>query len=262
MAIISLLTDWQHRDYYLGALKGRLLATCPDTQLVDLSHNVDNFNISQAAFILKNAYQHFPDGSIHIIGINSEETHEHPHVVIQYNNQYFIGADNGIFSLLVKGEPDQIIRIENINKEAKYDTFPELNVFSKVAAHLVAKNDISDLGSELNELYRLVPIRATIQKSTITGQIIYIDSYGNATTNISRDLFTSVRQERTFEIFAQSNHYRISQINDSYNETSDGECLAIFNSSGLLELAINKGNLSELLQLDITSDIRIKFNDH
>ncbi|PKQ62024.1 hypothetical protein BZG02_13880 [Labilibaculum filiforme] len=262
MAIISLTTDWQHRDYYLGALKGRLLSICPDAQLVDLSHNVDNYNISQASFIIKNAFIHFPKGSIHIIGVKSEETPEHPHLAVKYQDHYFIGADNGIFSLVMKGDPQEIVRIENTEKEAQFLTFPELNIFSKVAAHISKHNSLAGLGPTQKSLYRLVPIRALIQKGTITGQVIYIDSYGNVTTNISKELFESMNQKREFEILVQSNHYRITKINKNYFENSEGDFLALFNSSGLLEIAINKGNLAELLQLDINSDIRIKFHDH
>jgi len=262
MPIISLTTDWHHCDYYLGALKGRLLSACPGAQLIDLSHNVDNYNISQASFIVKNAFQHFPKGSIHIMGVNSEETPEHSHIAVKYKDQYFIGADNGIFSLVIKGNPDEIVRIENIEKEENYHTFPELNVFAKAASHILKHNGISKLGPPQTKLYKLVPIRALIQKGTITGQIIYIDSHGNVTTNISKELFESARQEREFEILVQSNHYRITKINQNYYETPEGEFLALFNSSGLLEIAISKGQLAQLLQLDINSDIRIKFHDH
>ena len=262
MATISLTSDWHHRDYYLGAVKGRLLSLCPGVQLVDLSHNVDNYNISQTAFILKNAFHHFPEGTIHIIGLNSEKTNEHQHIAIKYKGHYFIGANNGIFSLALKGKPDEMVIIENIKSEEEYLTFPELNIFTKAAAHIVKNNSISDLGSSLKEFYRLVPIRALIQKGTVTGQIIYIDSYGNTTTNISKELFESARQEREFEILVQSNHYRITTINKNYHETAEGDFLALFNSSGLLEIAINKGHLAELLQLEINSDIRIKFHDH
>jgi S-adenosylmethionine hydrolase len=260
MAIISLTTDWQHRDYYLGAIKGRLLSLCPNVQLIDISHNVDNYNMSQASFIIKNAFTHFPKGTIHIVGVKSEETAEHPHVAVKYKDQYFIGADNGIFSLVMKDDPKEIVRIENIEKEEKFNTFPELNVFAKAAAYIAKNNSIKGLGSKQKSLFRLVPIRALIQKETITGQIIYIDSYGNVTTNISKELFESARRERKFEILVQSKHYRITKLNKNYQETSEGDFLALFNSSGLLEIAINKGNLAELLQLDINADIRIKFH--
>ena len=261
MAIISLTTDWHHRDYYLGALKGRLLSLCPESQIVDISHNVGNFNTSQAAFILKNAYYHFPEGTIHIVGINSEASKKHPHIVVKYNGHYFIGADNGIFSLLMGNNPKEIIQIENIELEEKFLTFPELNVFAKVASHISQGKAISDLGSKKEELFKLIRIRSVIQENSISGHIIYVDSFGNVTTNISKELFYSSCDGRDFEILVQSNHYKISTISNNYNETPDGEILALFNATGLLEIAINKGNLAELLQLDINSDIRIKFHD-
>lgn len=261
MAIISLTTDWHHRDYYLGALKGRLLSLCPESTLIDVSHNIGNFNTSQAAFILKNAYYHFPKGTIHLVGINSEATPTHPHIVAKYDGHYFIGADNGIFSLLMGSNVEEIIQIENIELEEKFLTFPELNIFTKVAAHISSGKDINELGSKKDELFKLIRIRSVIQEKSISGHIIYVDSFGNVTTNISKELFYSTCNNREFEILVQSNHYKIDKISKNYNDTPDGDILALFNATGLLEIAINKGNLAELLQLDINSDIRIKFHD-
>ncbi|WP_127344248.1 SAM hydrolase/SAM-dependent halogenase family protein [Ancylomarina longa] len=262
MPIITITSDWNDRDYYLGALKGRLLNLCNDASLVDLSHNLDKHNISQTAYSLRNTYPHFPTGSIHLVCVNSEETPEHPYVAIQYQGSYFIGTDNGVFSLIMKQQPEVIVRIENIEREAKYQTFPELNIFAKAAAHIANNNNITNLGTSLSELYKLVPIRALIQKGIITGQVIYMDSHGNVTTNISKELFESARQERKFEILVQSNRYQITSINNNYHETAEGEILALFNASGLLEIAIYKGKLNELLHLDINADIRIKFHDN
>jgi len=262
MPIITLTTDWSHRDYYLGALKGRLLSICKDVNLVDLSQNLDKHNISQTAFSLKNTYHHFPKETIHLVCVNSEETPEHPTVAIQYHGQYFIGADNGVFSLIMKEGADAIVRIENIIREPEYHTFPEINIFAKAAAYITEYQTIEGLGTPLTELYKLVPIRCVVQKGTITGQVIYLDSHGNVTTNISKELFESARQDRNFEIFVQSIRYCITTINKNYYDTSEGEILAIFNASGLLEIAINKGKLGELTHIDINADIRIKFHDN
>lgn len=262
MSIITLTTDWLDRDYYLGALKGRLLSLCPSDRIIDISHKVINYNTAQAAFIVKNAYPHYPKGTIHIVGVNSEATNQHPHIVIKYDGHYFIGADNGLFSLLCKTTPQEMIRIQDIKQEEQYITFPELDVFTKVASHLTKGGAIQDLGKPHPHLYRMIPIRAVIQQGTITGRIIYIDSYKNVITNISNELFQSVRQGRNFEIMVQSNHYRINHINKTYCETAQGEILALFNSAGMLELAINKGKLADMLHLDTNSDVRIKFYDN
>ena len=104
-----------------------------------------------------------------------------------------------------------------------------------------------------------MPLLASINESVIAGSVIYIDSYQNAITNISRELFEKIGKGRPFEILVQSYHYKINRINKTYNETSDGELLAIFNSVGLLEIAINRGKVAELLNIGLHSNIRVKF---
>ena len=100
-----------------------------------------------------------------------------------------------------------------------------------------------------------------IDKSDINGSVIYIDSYRNAITNITYELFKQIGKGRAFDLFIQSNHFHINKINEKYNESSSGEILALFNSVGFLEIAINQGNAADLLNLDVSSPIRIKFKD-
>lgn len=261
MGVITICSDWNGRDYYLGALKGRLLSLCEGVQIIDLSHSIESYNISQAAFVVKNAYYYFPKGSIHIITVNSEASFDHPHVVVRYKGHYFIGADNGIFNLIFKEIPDAIFHIENNETDAGLLNFPELSVFAPAAAHIYKKAKLSELGKQVKSLYNMVPIRAVIQKETITGKVIYIDSHFNATVNISKDLFYNTLEGRDFEILVQSNQYLITKISKHYSDVPIGNILAIFNSAGMLEIAMNKGSLSELLQIDTNSDIRIKFHD-
>ncbi len=128
MGVITICSDWNDRDYYLAALKGRLLSLCEDAQIVDLSHNIESYNISQASFIVKNAYHYYPEGSIHIIAVNSEFSIEKPHVVVYNKGHYFIGADNGIFNLMFRDKPEEIIQIKAGNKDASLLNFPEIDV--------------------------------------------------------------------------------------------------------------------------------------
>ena len=106
-----------------------------------------------------------------------------------------------------------------------------------------------------------IPILPTIDETTINGSVVYIDSFRNAITNISRELFDQIRKGRPFDIFIQSNYYKINRLNKNYHDSSTGELLALFNSLGLLEIAINSGNAADLLNLSINSVVRIKFYD-
>ncbi len=257
MPVISITSDWNRGDYYIGALKGKLLSEDPKATIVDLTHQIKTFNIAQAAFTLRNAYKHFPKGSIHLICINTEPMKDQKYVAVHIDGHFFIGLDNGIFSLMFKEEPQKIIELKNTPSS----TFPALDILSPAAAYLSKGNPISELGSPLNEFRKQIPLRATIEESVINGSIIYIDSYKNAITNISRDLFEKIRNDRNFKIYIQSNHYSVDKINNTYSETSIGELLAIFNTLDLLEIAINKGNAAELLGLDVNAAVRVKFED-
>ena len=258
MTIVTLTTDWKSNDYYVGAIKGRILSQCPGTQVVDITHQVQTFNITQAAFVIRNCFYNFPQGSIHIIGVNSEGSNESPFLLAEYKKHFFIGTDNGMFGLIFNEEPSRIIRLKN---PADMKSFSSFGVFADAACKIVRGEKPESLGKAVKEFQQRIPIRAAIDKSVITGTVIYIDSFRNAITNITRDLFERVGNKRAFEIFVQSNHYRITSINTYYHETAAGEILALFNSVGLLEIAINKGNAADLLNLSTTSTIRIKFRE-
>lgn len=256
MPIITLTTDWNTDDYYIGAVKGTIYSNCENATVVDISHKVKPFNIFQAAFVLKNSYPFFPKGSVHIIGVKSDLSKEENYVAAEFNDHYFLGANNGVFSLLFKDD-DKVnyYSIENTEQT----TFPTLDVFSKLACKIANGTGIKSLGNKTEELVRRVPLRATIEDNVVIGSIVYIDSFQNAITNISKDIFDRVGKGKAFKIFVQSNHYTISKINSTYQETSVGELLALFNSINLLEIAINGGNAAELLNLDTNSSVRIKF---
>ena len=106
MAIITLTSDWGLKDHYAGAVKGAILSKMPGARIVDISHQIPSFEIEQAAFVLKNAYSNFPKGSVHILGINTEESDKYAHTVVEVDGHFFIGTDNGIFSLLFDKKPD------------------------------------------------------------------------------------------------------------------------------------------------------------
>lgn len=258
MTIVTLTTDWKSNDYYTGAIKGRILSQCPGIQVVDITHQVQSFNITQAAFIVRNCFYNFPNGSIHIITVNSEGGGENHFLAIEYMKHYFIGTDNGMFGLMFSEEPDKIIRLKTTTDIKSFSSF---SVFADAACKLGSGEKPESLGKSTKIYQKRIPIRAAIDKSVITGTVIYIDSFRNAITNITRDLFDRVGQDRPFEIYVQSNHYRITRINTYYHETDPGEILALFNSVGLLEIAINKGNAADLLNLSTHSTIRVKFID-
>jgi len=258
MPIVTLTTDWIQDDFYAGALKGKLLASCPELNIIDISHRIPAFNTARAAFVLKNSYHHFPEGTIHLVCVDTEPSAGESVLAIEYEGHFFIGNDNGIFGLVFREQPKAISELPPSEKKSSYGS---LELFVAAACHIARKGEITTLGTAKEDFKKSIPRRATIDQDVINGSVIYIDSYQNAITNITRELYQRIGRGRPFEIALASNYYKLNRINRTYSETSTGELLVLFNSLDLLEVAINKGNASELLNLSTNSTVRIRFFD-
>lgn len=276
MSIITLTTDFGHKDYFVSATKAALLQEATNSTVLDISHDISPFNHTEAAYILKNAYQNFPKGSIHIVGVDSELSPENNHIVMAYDGHYFIGANNGIFALLLEEKKYEKLVEINIHN-AVLSSFPVLDVFVKVAAHLARNGSMDVIGRSFTDLKELTGVRPVIHESgrQLIGSVIYIDNFGNVVTNIKKSLFLEVQKTRPFIIYAQS--VKFNAVYNSYTEAinfnipkqnreEDGKKIALWNAAGHLELAIYKsnplkvGSANSLFGLDFRTPITVEFN--
>jgi len=251
MPVITLTTEWRPDDIYNGIIKGKLCSLCPGVTVIDNAFNITPFDISRAAFIIRNTFQNYPKGSIHIICVHSEAQKDANYLVIKARDHFFIGADNGIFNLILNADPDEIISIETGGAT------DELEVFARAASGLYKGMTPDKLGKQIKTISETVPLRATLDKDVIIGSIIFIDSYGNAVSNITREIFFRIFENREFRISVQSIKNYTEQIFNSYNDVPVGDLLARFNSFDLLEISINGADVSELLSLEIGSAVRV-----
>ncbi|HMI08683.1 MAG TPA: SAM-dependent chlorinase/fluorinase, partial [Flavobacterium sp.] len=135
MSIITLTTDYGLKDHFVGSLKGKILSEYPDASIVDISHGVDLFNTAEASYIIGASYNSFPKGTVHLIGVDAELNKENQHIAVQWNDHFFICADNGILSMLMqKIVPQKMVAI-NIHDRLPNDA-TDLDVFVKVACHV------------------------------------------------------------------------------------------------------------------------------
>lgn len=257
MAIITLTTDLGYKDFYQAALKGSIYCLLPDVNLVDITHNIAAFNISQAAFVLKNAFPYFPSGTVHLIGIDSVFNSNSRYLAVKYNGHYFVGSDNGIFSLLFDQEPEDIIELD-IMQDMKFLHFPLTDIFCKACCHLAKGGKMDDIGIKVSHLEEKVNLQPVIERDIIRGSVIYIDSFQNVITNITKELFSRIQRNREFTLYFRKNE-SISQLSWHYNEVPEGEKLCLFGISNHLEIAINKGNASGLLGMHVGDIVRIEF---
>lgn len=259
MAVITLTTDLGTKDFYAAALKGILLKLCPSATIIDVTHHITPFDIQEAAFALGNCYKEFPEGSIHLIGVNPIKTSEHSHVVVVRDGHYFIGADNGIFSLLFQEEDFEIFTIKDLDN-AMSSTFPLKGVFAPVAAHIGNGGLIEEVCTGKQNFKRVNALAPVIETDSIMGLVIYIDSLGNITSNITKGLFDYVGKGRDFEISFRRAGYSITKLSANYNAVPEGEKLALFNNFNYLEIAINSDNASKLFGMKKLDTVRIDFS--
>ncbi len=260
MPIITIISDRKSDDFYIGILKGQILSACKQANIIELGLNIGLHSVPKAAMILKNAYKNFPDNTIHIIGVASDIPENGYFLLLKAHKQYFLSADNGLFSLVFDNE--QIEEIVRISKGAENGyLIPSISIFARIASELVLGKKPEDLGDRTNEYKQLIGVNPVIGSNFIIGNVIYTDSYGNAITNISAALFKESGNSRTFRIFAGSTGTFIEKISTSYTEVENGEILALFNSFGFLEIAMNRGEIYKLLNFSPSTKIRVEFYD-
>ncbi|MEJ6755100.1 MAG: SAM-dependent chlorinase/fluorinase [Flavobacteriales bacterium] len=264
--LITLTSDMGLKDYYVAAMKGAIYSQLPDVKIVDISHNIPPFDILHASFVLKNTFKQFPKNTIHIIGVDAEKNDDNNHIIVKNYDQYFIGADNGIFSLIFDKKPDGIWNI-NIDTEINDYSFPTKDIFVPVACHLARGGLPSVVAKEIQEIKTKQLFRPIIDNSSIKAMVCYIDKYGNLMTNVTMQIFRDVGKNRSFKIFLTRSEYSIQKICSKYNDVPEGERVAIFGSSGFLEIAINKGvrgsggGASQLFGIKINDIITIEFKE-
>lgn len=274
--IITLTTDFGEKDHFSSAIKGAIYNELPEVNIVDISHMVSPFNISEAAYIIQNAYSSFPKGSIHIIGIDSELTQENKHIAVKLDDHYFVCANNGIMSMVCSEiAPEKIVEI-NIHDKIQTN-FPVLDIFVKVACHIARGGTLEVIGKPITEIKPIQNIKPFVNedKTQIIGSVIYIDNYGNVVTNIKRNFFESLQKGRDFEISARNHKFKTiyKRYSDIVNfeipeekRHDEGRGLVVFNSGGFLEIAIYKsnsatvGSASTLMGLNLMDAVSVNFS--
>lgn len=259
-AIITLTTDWGLLDHYVGAVKGSIISKLPDARIVDITHEIPPFDLKKAAFILRNAYRHFPEKTIHIIGVNTEESETVPHIVVQHNKHFFIGADNGIFTLLFNEIPQMIYELR-IPQDSGFFTFSTRDRFVKTAVHLALGNDIDELGVPRTELNTFINMQPQINGNQLQARVMYVDNYENLFLNVTANEFRQIGLDRRFSLFIKGKPEKINMVHDAYGEVAEGEIVVLYSTTGFVEVAVNKGNAASLLGYKPDQVVIIEFHD-
>ena len=274
MAVITLTSDYGLVDYRVAAIKGAIASLNESVRVIDITHDIQAYDLKQAAYIVRDAYKYFPKGSVHIISVDSFYRKEVKSLVYKVDGHYFISADNGILSLVFPDiNPEGIYEITFNNRFDDVVNLLSVDVFAPIAVHLCSGGLPEVIGrsfSNPKELKLPIPTYKT-QEKMIIGEVIYIDNFGNVVTNISKDLFMRTKagfsdfkiKFRTLSLSKIYNYYTEFITNWKEEQDGVGKAVAVFNNRELLEITIYKGmktnGAQSLLGLSVGERVYIEY---
>jgi S-adenosylmethionine hydrolase len=258
LSLITLTTDIGQQDFLVGAIKGQLLQHTQGFSIVDISHSLSPFNYPQAAYVCRNAINNFATGTFHLVMVNLFD--EKPeHLLLAEHNGNFIGcADNGLLTMILEEVPEKVVALA-LDKGQPKNTIYCTQVFAKAFTDISNGATLHQIGDASVSIQVKNPLRPMLGNNWIEGQIIFIDNFENVIVNISKDDFEEQRKGRSFKIVFKRDEV-IERISDTYADVNEGEKLALFNSAGYLEIAINKGNAAGLFGLQGFAEKQVQSN--
>ncbi len=251
--ILTLTTDFGVSDHYVGVMKGVILGICPQAQMVDISHEVTPFEITEGAWLIAQAYHYFPPKTVHLVVVDPGVGTARRPILLEAAGQYFVAPDNGVLSMVYSREKHKIRLIANDRYYRKpvSRTFHGRDIFAPVAGHLCAGVLPSRFGKPIADYLRPAfekPQRTG--KRTWNGRILKIDRFGNIITNFYVDDFPNLEQ-RDFLMTIGSRE--ISVLARNYAETGPGELFLIVGSSGYLEVSVSQGSAASQIRCETGS---------
>jgi S-adenosyl-L-methionine hydrolase (adenosine-forming) len=260
--VITLITDFGLHDSYVGTMKGVILRIHPQARLIDVTHQITAQDILEASLVLDSGYRFFPAGTVHVVVVDPEVGSGRRSIVVAGSEHFFVGPDNGTFTGVLDSDPDARvyeIRERQFLLPAISDTFHGRDIFAPVAAFLARGVAPEEFGPPVADLRRFTAPVARVWGDQIRGEVVHIDSFGNIVSNISRADFEQAVRERKFRILV--NGKTIDRIHRTYSDQERGKALALFGSSGLLEIAIAKGRAERRIGAGKGDTIIVQIDD-
>ena len=253
IALITLLTDFGDRDYFVACMKGVILGINSHTTIIDLSHHVTPYQVEEAAYLLKASYRYFPDGTIHVAVVDPGVGSARKPLLVTTRRYHFLAPDNGLLSYALHEETDVEVRhIQNRQYRLGSDgaTFDGRDLFAPAAAWLTNGRQPSSYGPLIRDPVRLPIVPPTWEGSVLVGQIVFVDRFGNLISNLTqlelKALSSKTKQNHpTFRLGDVS----IKGLVESYSQGSGSAPQALINSNGQVEVFLKETGAAERLKL-------------
>lgn len=265
--IVALLTDYGTRDQYAGSLRGAVLAACPDANVVDVTHDVERYAVREAAFVLRSTVTVFPAGTTFVAVVDPGVGTNRRCIAIRAGGYYFVGPDNGLFSLVLADHPEAEVREltnSGLFRPNISSTFHGRDIFGPVGGALARGTAFEDVGPLIDDVFTFEFSKPAVTDDGLEGHVIYVDTYGNLVTSISgaqwRTFAGSVDGDLT-ELVADVRGVIVPVVN-TFGDVPEDEACAYFGSAGRIEIAVNRGSAAKRFDAALGSPVKLKRVSH
>ncbi len=260
--IVALLTDFGENDWFVGTMKGVIKNISPQSDVIDITHQIPPQDIKSGAMALESAYSYFSAGTVFCCVIDPGVGTQRSAIAATDGTYFFVSPNNGLLTLVEANRPHSFSQVELTNRAYFLDeissTFHGRDVFSPVAAHLAAGVPLSELGRPLENIVRLqFSLARVISENTIAGNVNYVDHFGNLMTNIKRSHIESLQPGPTQGWRLQINNKVLIGLTRTFADRQAGEPLFYFNSADYLEIAVNQGRAEQALAASIDMPVQL-----
>ena len=258
--VITLTTDFGLKDAYVAEMKAVILSICPNALIVDVSHQIEKFNIRMGAFVLASASPYFPEGTIHVAVIDPSVGTERQHVLVETGKGYFIGPDNGVLTLAVRnaGGVLHVRRItdKHFMRSKVSNTFHGRDVFAPVAAHLARGRLAKEFGPEIGKIAVPEFARVSKRRDALIGEVVHIDDFGNIITNFREKEVALVGYKPTIMVKLRNTKLKL-KFCKTYADVERKEPLTLIGSHDFFEISVNQGNAAEIFEIKVGEKVTL-----
>ncbi len=261
ISVVTLLTDFGDRDYFVASMKGVILGINNQTRIIDVSHQIKPHSIEEAAFLLNATYHYFPDGTIHVVVVDPGVGSSRRGLLVTTSRFFFVAPDNGVLSYIFENELNVEVRqIENrqFRLDSEGATFDGRDLFAPSAAWLTRGQTPGAYGRLVTDYERLSIPKPEVRGGILHGRVAYIDHFGNAITNITPGDIKSLKEiTKQKEFSIQIGETTIQELKTHYAQGTPDTVSALVNSNGLIEIFLQQGRASEKLGVKLGDPIHV-----
>ncbi len=251
--LITLLTDFGDRDWFVAAMKGAILSIHPQAHIIDLTHQIAPHGIDEAGYFLKSCYREFPEGTIHVVVVDPGVGSERRAIIVKSERYYFLAPDNGVLTCIFDEEQPVEVReidLRKFRRESPGQTFDGRDLFAPVAARLAKDEPFESYGPVIGDYRTFVIAQPRWEQTVLVGEIAHVDRFGNLISNLTQqhlEKARSVAMRRQLSI--RIGERIIEGVVNSYSEGMAEKPSALINSDGKLEIFLKEASAADLLQV-------------